>query len=451
MRKKVFGCVLCAFFCAGPIAFADSGDVKIDISGLTAIEEGQFNKAHFVGAANKQMDYPIWNHRGYARLALTAYVGERLRITIAPEIKLWSNTYAENLEADHSALPFRQWTKLTIEEGQGVYKFDGRENPQLALSIGIMPYKYNPDAYNLGEFLFRSGCYPPFIITSFDRPYANLAGIRLSSTLMENIRQDLFLITETNILPMFDWSVAYLASYTLPSLFSIGAGIDLHHWFPAVGSSTTPKFAANSYLNSNGTAQYYTFKGIKLMGRLSFDVKGILPDGVRNLMGAEDAKLYTEAAVLGLQNYPAYLRAADSSLYLDTLKNYYDSIAKRIPIMVGINIPTFKVFDVLSLQGEFFKWQYLNSYFMQDYKGAFPQPTSPKGDINSSDLKNGYIKWSIYAKKRIIKGFDIMVQVARDHTFHEYYYESQRSDVEAFILQGKRYEWGWWTKLQFSF
>lgn len=449
MRMKVFFLLLCLF--GGTGVFADSLGVKLDISGSTAIEEGQFVKAHFVGAAIKQMDYPIWNHRGYARLSLSATIGDRLRITIEPEIKLWSNTYAENLEADHSALPFRQWTKVTIEEGEGVYKFDNSDKPWLALAIGIMPYKYNPDAYNLGEYLFRSGCYPPYIITSFDRPYANLAGIRLNSTLKEHFTQDLLFITETNILPMFDWSLAYLASYSLPSFFSVGAGIDLHHYFPVIGNSTTPKFTSNSYLDENGNVQYYTFKGIKLMGRASIDFKGFLPEGLRNHMGAEDAKIFGEAAVLGVQNYTSYLRAQDSSLYKDTLKNYYTDLSQRMPLMAGINIPTFKLLDVLSIQGEWWKWQYLNSYFMQDYKGAFPQPTETKGDINQSDLKKGYIKWSIYAKKRITKGFDIMAQVARDHTFHEYYYENQRSDVEAFILQGKRYEWGWWTKLQFSF
>jgi len=448
MRTKVFCALAWALFGAAPSVFADSGDVQLDITGLTAIEEGQFVKAHFVGAANKQMDYPIWNHRGYARLKLTATIGERLKISIAPDIKLWSNTYAENLEADHSSLPFRQWAKLTIEEGQGEITFLNSEKVGLMMAIGIMPFKYNPDAHNLGEYLFRTGCYPPYIITSFDRPYANLAGFRLNCTLFQNIHQDLFFITETNILPMFDWSAAYLVSYNLPSLLDVGAGIDLHHWFPVIDNSTSPKFIANSYLDENGDVNYYTFKGIKLMGRVSFDVKGLLPENARRIMGPEGAKLFAETAVLGVKNYTSYRRAADSSLYKDTINNYYNDISKRIPIMAGINIPTWILLDVLSIQAEWFNWQYMNSYFMQDYKGAFPQPTSTKGDINQSDLKKGYLKWSFYAKRNIIKGFDIMGQVAYDHTFHEYYYENQRSDVEAFIVHG---EWGWWTKLQFSF
>jgi hypothetical protein len=434
-----------------PKSAADTNDVKIDLSGMTAIEEGQFRKAHFVGGAIKQMDYPIWNHRTYARLKMTAFIGGRLKISIAPEIKLWSNTYAENLEQDHTALPFRQWSKVTIEEGQGTFKFDDRENPRLALSIGIIPYKYNPDAHNLGEYLFRSGAYPPYIVTSFDRPYANLSGFRLNSTLLGNLHQDLFLITETSILPMFDWSLAYLAHYTIPSILDIGAGIDLHHWFPVVGMSTSQKTADNSYLDASGTKQYYTFKGIKLMGRVNFDVKGLLPDAVRNIMGPEDAKIFSEAAVLGLKDYKAYRRAADSTLYLDTTLGYYDSVKNRIPIMLGVNIPAFKIVDVISIQGELYKWKYLNSYFNQFYAGAVPAPTSTKGDITLADLKNGYIKWSVFVKKRITKGFDVMGQLARDHTFHEYYYESQRSDVEVFIKQGKNYEWGWWAKLQFSF
>jgi hypothetical protein len=326
--------------------------------------------------------------------------------------------------------------------------FGNREKPFLEFAAGVMPYKYNPDAYNLGEYLFRSGAYPPYLITSFDYAYATLSGIRLSSTLVENLRQDLFLTTETQVMPLFDWSLSYLVSYQVPALLDAGAGVSLYRWFPMSDAITTPRLNENQFTKANGEQDYYTFRGIKLMARLSFDPKSVLPRGIAGYMGKEDGKIFIEAGALGVKNYPAYIRAADSSLIPDTLNNYYGNLRQRIPIMFGFNVPCFKLLDVLSVQGERFNWHYINSYLQQVYQGSLPQPVTTKGDITANDFRKGYLKWSVYATKEVIKGFTVIGQLASDHAFHEYYYESYRSDAEVFIKKG---EWGWWLKLQYSF
>ena len=49
----------------------------------------------------------------------------------------------------------------------------------------------------------------------------------------------------------------------------------------------------------------YTFAGTKIMARFSFDMKGLIPaDSLFGLLGKEDLKLYGEATILGLKNYP---------------------------------------------------------------------------------------------------------------------------------------------------
>jgi hypothetical protein len=432
---------------AAPAA-GKAGGVKLDISGMTAIEEGRFVAGHHMGPSPGPMSYSTWIHRSYVRLRFDATIGSRLRIVIAPEVKLWSNTYPANLTGDHSSYPARQWSNVAIEEGQGIFSFGDPEKPRWQFSAGVIPYKYNPDAYNLGEYLFRSGAYPVYLITSFDYPYIRLSGFRVSANLWEHVKQDLLITTETQVMPLFDWSLSYLINYKPSSLFDAGAGVSLYRFYPVSDQITTPQLDENRYLNESGDVSYYTFKGIKLMGRASFDLKGILPKGFASSLKKEDGRIFAEAAVLGVKNYPAYVRAPDSSLTLDTSLNYYGKLAERIPVMFGINLPSFRFFDVFSVQVERFPWRYINSLLNQVYHGELPQPITTKGDITPADTKKGYLKWSVYAKKEVFTGMTIMAQLASDHTFHEYYYEVYRSDAEVFIKPG---EMGWWLKIQYSF
>ena len=435
-----------------PEGLAKSNDIKLGISGLAGIEESQFVKGYFLGnQVGGKLPYPIWNHRSYVQLGIDAFIGDRLHIVVEPQVYLWSNTYPETIEGDHLGVFFRQWSFVSIADGEGIISFGDNQKPFLQFAAGVMPFKYNSDAYNLGEYLFRSGTYPSFVITSFDHPYATLAGIRLSSTLFENLRQDLLLTCETQVEPLYDWSLSYLVGYKLPSLLDIGAGASLYRCFPAAGGLTSPQasvYGANQYVDADGNTSFYTFKGIKLMGRASFDIKGVLPSGASEIMGKEDGKIFLEAAVLGMKNYPAFLRTADSSLIRDTSFDYYGDIKQRIPIMFGFNFPTFKVLDVLSIQGEWRNWPYLNSFFDPLNQGKYPVPLSTTGGITLADLKNSYLKWSVYAKKEVIKGFSVIGQIANDHTFHESYYPVYTSYAEAFIKHG---DWGWWLKCQFAF
>ena len=431
-----------------PEGWAQSDDIKLGISGMAGIEESQFVKGYFLGnQVGGKLPYPVWNHRSYVQLGIDAFIGDRLHIIVAPQVYLWSNTYPETIEGDHLGLFFKQWSFVSIADGEGIMSFGDKQKPFLQFAAGVMPFKYKSDAYNLGEYLFRSGTYPSFVITSFDHPSATLAGIRLSSTLFENLHQDLLLTCETQVMPLYDWSLSYLVGYKVPTLLDIGAGASLYRWFPAAGVLTSPQasvYGGNQYIDTNGNTNYYTFKGIKLMGRASFDIKGFLPKSASNLMGFEDAKIFAEVAVLGVQNYPAF----DSLHIRVTSFDYYGDIKQRIPIMFGCNFPTFKLLDVLSIQGEWWNWPYLNSFFNPRNQGEYPVPLGTTGGLTPDDLKNGYLKWSVYAKKEVIKGFSVIGQLANDHTFHESYYPVYTSYAEAFIKHG---DWGWWLKCQFAF
>src|SRR5664279_4446440 len=73
-------------------AHANESNIKLDLSGNVALEEGQYIEAYSISTNDKKM-VPTWLNRSYAQIRLDAFLGEQLRIIIAPEVRLWSNTY----------------------------------------------------------------------------------------------------------------------------------------------------------------------------------------------------------------------------------------------------------------------------------------------------------------------------------------------------------------------
>ena len=85
----------------------------------------------------------------------------------------------------------------------------------------------------------------------------------------------------------------------------------------------------------NNLIEYYTFAGTSLMGLLSFDVQKIFP---MDMLSEGDLRMFIEVDLLGVKNYPIF----------------FEDKTERMPIIMGINLPTFKVLDVLSFEYEIF-------------------------------------------------------------------------------------------------
>jgi hypothetical protein len=198
-----------------------------------------------------------------------------------------------------------------------------------------------------------------------------------------------------------------------------------------------------------GDTGYYTFRGIKLMGKVCVDFKRIFfGNNIPGNFGEEDGKFYSEAAVLGLKNFPA-----------DPTTNRwgYDSLKNKIPITFGLNIPTFKLFDVLSAEFEWYGCTYPNS-FQNLVKSTDPKATpyqsSAPRDIPTNVWSTTYLntgdnwKWSVYLSKRFGSGFFITAQAARDHmrTLSAFL---ENSDREESLREPKN--WWWMVKTGFRF
>jgi len=326
------------------------------------------------------------------------------------------------------------------------------------LEFGYFPFKYNPQSTNLGEYLFRSGTYPGVLVSGFensiDKP--KLGGVHVSYAFngaFGELKQDFLLNSELDIYPLHDLNFTYIATYTPHPVFTIAGGVEFAHLIVLDSVKTTPgldPLFRNSvdqwvgYVDpkTNDTTRY-TFKGTKVMARATLDLKELIQMGTGRpgFFGKEDLKLYGEAAILGVKNYPGW----------------YDTLSQRIPVMVGINIPTFKLLDLLSVEVEQYTSPYWNSQ-ENIWKDHSPVPyTGINNGLNylswndSMAKHDDDIKWSIYASKKIGTFLRISAQVASDHTPRNWYTPGPPSFVKYTEMVPRTKDWYYMTRVSFYF
>lgn len=405
-------------------------------SGYTSFEASELVKG-YVSIANSgnagPVISPFWMENAKVGIINDAAIGSHLHIITAIEGKL-----GFCLTTDYSTfngdIPSQQpkWD-FSIQQGKGLYSFGDPETPILEIEAGYFSYKYDPAVRNLGEYLFRSFCYPASVLNTFDRPYADLLGLRIGDSFrlpVGVLHHDFLLTSETKYYPLKDFSVSELADYTLSRIFSVGAGVSLYRLLPVHLYTSDPshlKSTYNRYIDSTTMdTAYYSFSGTKLMVRLSFDIKGIIP---MDFLGSEDLKIYGEAAILGLKNYPGY----------------YANIGERIPMMVGFNFPTFRIFDVLNLELEFQETKKPNGI-----SNTFYSPWCPIPELEIPDNPREKLKWSLYARKKIGGNLSIIGQVANDHLMPENYSSTERHQLLSDVTL-RHGDWWWVLKARFDY
>ncbi len=328
-----------------------------------------------------------------------------------------------------------------ITRADMVYRFSDEPNPMFTLQAGFFPYKYNPDASNLGEYLLRSGAYPGNTSTGGWNLMGNaymMQGLRLNVSLWGGKFQSEFLLPmERDLPPNNDLSPTYIGTVMPIRGLEFGGGVSCHHCISVRPSRTSPEVGPNRDFSTygfgsgyvrrnpgynpalattayNGTnpkyvfdsTSFYSFQGIKLMARTSFDPKAYI---TLPMLGSEDLKIFAEVALLGLENRPFY----------------YEKRSERMPVMFGINLPTFRALDLLSFQMEYYGSRFPNSL---ENAVTFQMPTlsfqDSNGiviydpnfyDPNNKALKDDDWKWSVVAKKQIIKGLNLYAVAANDN------------------------------------
>jgi hypothetical protein len=270
--------------------------------------------------------------------------------------------------------------------------------------------------------------------TRFDTPYQRLLGLRLSSTLLSALKQELLLTSELYLWPLRDFSLTYMVGYDMTHFAEIYAGIQGNRLFPVDDTLTTPPTSFNK--------NRFTFASTKVMLKGAIDFKRFLP--FKNLWGENDWRLYGELCLNGLKNYPI----SDTS---DALYPGYNDIKTRMPISMGFNIPTCKLLDVLSVEVEYWKNDFANSYSGVYLKGnALPPNPIKYAGSGHTDLYGGPWYWSAYAKKTILKNIKIMAQASRDHTVIATSETSSSTGDPQEAMDGLG-NWMWMCKIEYGF
>ena len=385
-----------------------------------------------------------WVNRTFLDVLVDAAYKERLQMALGIQGEMWFNVPKMRGTGEATYINVQNSTFI-ISDANMSYSFGDIKAPFLSAKIGLFPYKYDQEARNLGEYLFRTGTYPAYIINNFDQAFARITGLKVSSDLFGSLHQDLILSVETTVPPFNEASLSYLADYNLKKIVDVGLGVQFYDIIP-VDTSVCPHITQNRYVTSNGDTGYYTFAGTKLMAKLCFDPKQFFPS---NIFGKEDGKLYAEAAILGLKSYPRNDSVTPLSPGTGSLKNYwgYDTLKNKIPIMFGFNVPTFKVLDVLAAEFEWFGCPYPNSYKTRLGPGPFtgyPVPDAPV-HLAYANYNSDNWKWSVYLKKTFFEehiGF--VLQLSRDHTRNETLVNESYDYEEAFSLNK---QWMWMAKI----
>jgi hypothetical protein len=413
---------------------------KTMLSGFTAFEVGQFEHARYI----KDMmgiDHN-WIESGYLHLSFNSFINEHLSVRGTVEARVGYQTSPLDEIFDPTQAPPSKIIYWTIPNAEGILSFGKKEVP-VTIGVGLFEYKYNPEAQNLGEYLFRTGTYPAFINTSFDLPLARLGGIVASCKINDFLRQDLLLTTLGDMQPYNDFSLTYVADASIGPALDVGAAVQFANLISVMSDQTSVRsYYGNGYLTAPGDTGFYTFKGTKLMARIMFDPKRLFTE---SLLGKEDCKLYVEAAILGLESYPA-----SNTIDISNPSNPigYDHLNQKIPVMMGFNIPTFNILDRAALEAEWYGCRYPISNRMVIVNG-YAAPSGPSNDgYTWEDYRKDDWKLSINVEKTLFKKFSLIIQAARDHSKLETTIKKDQ-DYDDVLVRPKH--WYWMGKMKFNF
>ncbi|MBW8887318.1 MAG: hypothetical protein JF616_06100 [Fibrobacteres bacterium] len=385
---------------------------------------------------------------------------------------------------------------------KAMYHFGGVEQDWISLGGGMFPFKYNPDANDLGDYLFRSQPYPTSIMTGGN---GGLTAIGDQTTVLQGfhghaglgkLTLDALLTTETGLPPLYDWSLAFLGDLQLgDGLLDIGAGVNFKRLIQIKPEKTRVEDLENSYFKKRGVwfsgdAAYYknpasflTSKASEAYAKntpadsaignaytarshaLSAIVDSLALGGpwVDSTGHVPGAQYYTPAGIMlmarasldlkklipGGDFSPSDLRlyAEVAVLGVESYPVYYKKITERMPIMVGFNLPTFKWVDLFSVQFEYFNSPNLNNTYTMGQKN-WAVPYLPEDNLFSGREWNDLttkdnISWSILMRKRVLGGLTFNAQVARDHmrTIGTDWYYGSRFEPNEILHKSSSWYW----------
>ncbi len=206
-------------------------------------------------------------------------------------------------------------------------------------------------------------------------------------------------------------------------------------------SELTTVLDVKDSLIANNMVEYYTFAGTSIMGMASLDIQKWLPI---SFLGEQDLKMYFEVNLLGIENYPVL----------------FENRMDRVPLVFGINLPTFKILDLLSFEYEIWNNPHLNNSYNIGKTNRVAPYLPTEGPLDGSDAltKNDFndatqrdnIKWAIMAEKKIGNNIHIRAQAGRTHlqlTGTAFFFGPQYLTQEVTTLPD---DWYWMCQLEWG-
>jgi hypothetical protein len=445
--KRVYG-----FLLAGLLAFnlfaqeaveneSKGTDPKIKLSGFGYFMFGQIVS----GIYGDEWEGPttsfehLWNNVNLLHLNLESNATDWFTTKLGLEFYVSFPLKGSN--AMNKASYFRTY-KAYLAEASGILHWDF-ENPvisSLKIKTGMLPYTINPEVRTLGNYLFRSTIHPVSVQNKVDYPWADvLGGIAEVGFLQDKIKFEAILASEFNYVPFFDFTPAFGLYYKPTEVIDIGGAIAFHH-----------AIQANCGLMPDSLGSKW--QGTKIDLRAIFDPKPLF--GGMDFLGKDQLKIYAELSFLGLKdslevdtsNF-ATLRTSDNEpAELKDLVFPANSLLHRMPFMLGLSLPTWKIMDVLALELEWFYSPYANDWF-----GKFgTESTDARQPVSLSQWDN-YInkdnfKWSLYMKKAVGK-FEVRGIFGNDHTIYTLS-NLQNGNFEQTMKRPK--DWHWNIQLRYN-
>jgi hypothetical protein len=269
-----------------------------------------------------------------------------------------------------------------------------------SVKFGFFDFKYNPDSKNLGEYLIRSEAYPTILESAQGKDLmawsdARVAGVQYGSG-GANLRHMALLYAEQVNEPVNDVSAAYFLSAG-PESAELSVGADYAR-FLRLGDS----IHLTNDLQTVHNADYMAANGLTTRA-WKFILRGRL-DMAALLRMRSSFVLYGEAALLGLKK--------------DTL--YYRNMRERMPMMAGVDIPTFGILDVLSFEGEYFPNRYYEKKYQLQENKFTPLPSffhdEEYSGANLPQIRSHDWRWSANIERSLNQWLKLKLRVASDHT-----------------------------------
>lgn len=392
---------------------------------------------------------------------------------------------------------------------RATYRFGDPESPDgLSVGGGLFPFKYNPDAANLGEYLFRAAPYPTYITTGgllyVGDNAAFLQGLH-ANWKRGGFSLDGLLVTETVMPPLYDWSLALLARYSVADgLAEVGAGVNFKRLIQIDPDRTVRKWNgqgdpmwSNLYFSRNGTTYYgdpyyYQQQADFYSQRAGvYFANGTAADSVRGQELADRAAGYQASAdsVTAWQDpaNPGYVTEGERGYYTpagtifmaraslnlrkalgmdaegapfrifaeaallgwENQPVFYEDRARRAPVMLGVHLPTGGVLDQFTLQVEYFDSPWANSTRSLGEQNAsvpwYPDGLEPlfSGDEYNDITQKDNLAWSILLRREILPRVNVSAQFARDHlrTVGTNWYYGGRLEPGAILYRNSSWYW----------